>query len=230
MDPHLSSIATLAWCRALGLADTALTTPGAVLRVDATTRTLRILRVGDAVAVVGPESAVSAIAELTPDRIDETAVRNATGGRAVRIEDLGLCADWVDATRVRDPLVSHEAEDLAELLRHCPPDDVTETDLPLAWPSRSFVLLDDDRRPLAGAGYRELHSLLADVRVISAPEYRRLGLAATVTTLATHDALDTGLIPMSRVRRGNVAARGLAAVSGYTEWGTQMTVRLPADP
>ncbi|MBM7457632.1 GNAT family N-acetyltransferase [Rhodococcus coprophilus] len=230
MDPHLSSIATLAWCRALGLADDALTTPGLVWRVDATTRTLRILRVGDAVAVVGPEMAVSAIAGLPPEHIDESSIGSVTGGHAVRIEKLGLCADWVDATRVRDPLISHETEDLAELLRHCPPDDVTETDLSLAQPARSFVLLGPDRHPLAGAGYRELHSLLADVRVISTPEHRRLGLAATVTTLATHDALDAGLIPMSRVRRDNLAARGLAAVSGYTEWGTQMTVRLPAGP
>lgn len=208
--------------------------------MDDTARTLRILRVDDTVAVVGPESAVAAVADLDPDRFDPArfdadrfdaaAIRAVTGGHAVRTEVLGLCDDWTDATRVQDPLISHDTDDLAELLRRCPPDDVTDTALPAEPSTRSFVLLDDGHRPLAGAGYRELNSLLADVRVVSTPEHRRLGLAATVTTLATHDALDAGLIPMSRVLRDNIAARGLSVVSGYNRWGTHITVRLPSEP
>ncbi|MEE2061181.1 GNAT family N-acetyltransferase [Rhodococcus artemisiae] len=222
MDPHLSSIAALAWCRELGLADDALSSGGLVTKVDDTVSTVRVLDVGDTVAVVGPARAASAVAAL-PTRSDEGVVRAAAGGFAARTEVLCLCPEWTDAVRVKDPLISHDTADLAELVRRCPPDDSSEVGADV--PDRAFVLLDDDHQPLAVAGYRELQSLLADVRVLTTPENRRLGLGATVATLCTHDALDAGLIPQWRTRRDNLAARGLAAVSGYLEWGTLITVR-----
>jgi hypothetical protein len=223
VDPHLSSIAALAWCRELGLADDALSSGGLVTEADETATTVRVLSIGDTVAVVGPEPTVSAVAALA-EPSDEGAVRAAAGGYAARTEQLGLCPEWTDAVRIKDPLISHDTAYLAELVRRCPPDDSTEVGADV--PDRAFVLLDDDHQPLAGAGYRELQSLLADVRVLTTPENRRLGLGATVATLCTHDALDAGLIPLWRTRRDNLAARGLAAVSGYVEWGTLVTVRL----
>lgn len=225
VDPHLSSIAALAWCRELGLADDALSSGGLVTNVDDTATTVRVLRIGDTVAVVGPEPAVSAVTDLSAHP-DEGAVRAAAGGYAARAEVLCLCPEWTDAVRVEDPLISHDTADLAELLRRCPPDDGTEVGPDV--PDRAFVLLDDDHQPLAVAGYRELQSLLADVRVLTTPENRRLGLGATVATLCTHEALDAGLIPLWRARHDNLAARGLAAVSGYVEWGTLTTVRMSA--
>lgn len=225
MDPHLSSIAALAWCRELGLDDDALTRPGHVVKVDDTAAELQILGVGDTLAVIGPESAVR---RVPPGPVETPVLRAAVGGFAAHTEILTLCADWVDATRVPDPLISHDPTDLADLWRRCPPDDVEEAAPVTTEPDHPFVLLDDDHRALSAAGYGELGSLLADVRVLTAPEYRRRGLAATVTTLCTHDALDAGLIPMARIRHDNIAGRRLAAVSGYGEWGIHITVRLPA--
>ena len=230
MDPHISSIAALAWCRALGLPDDALVEPGCVTRVDDSGRDVRLLAVGRTTAIVGPRAAVSRLgAEPDPAELDAPRAEAVVAGHAGRTEILGLCTDWIDATRVDNPLISHDPEDLAELLRRCPPDDVTEAELSPARPSRVFVLLDDDHRPLTGAAYSELGSLLADVRVVTTPEARRRGLASTVVTLATHDALDAGLVPLARMRRDNRGARTLAAVSGYDIWGTLVTVRVPPE-
>ncbi|MEU5841800.1 GNAT family N-acetyltransferase [Rhodococcus sp. NPDC047139] len=230
MDPHISSIAALAWCRVLGLPDGALTEPGHVTRVDDSMREVRVLTVGTATAIVGPAAAVSRLeAEPAPADLDAPRAEAVVAGHAGRTEILGLCTDWIDATRVDSPLISDDPEDLAELQRCCPPDDVTEAETSPSRSSRVFVLLDDDHRPLAGAAYGELGSLLADVRVLTAPGTRRRGLAATVATLATHDALDAGLVPLARMRRDNRGARTVAAVSGYDTWGTLVTVRVPPE-
>lgn len=243
----------LAWCRELGLDDAALATPGRVTRVDDASALVRVLRLGDVSAVVGPGWVVDAVATVPDAELDASALLELTRGHAVRSHALSYCADWVDATRVRDPLISHEVDDLAELLRRCPPDDATEAGLEIVTEAgleivteaglenvteaglenvtgeaSSFVLLDDDHRPLSGAVYTEVQSILADVTALTVPEHRRIGLAATVATLATHDALDAGLVPQWRARRDNTAGRGLAAVLGYTELGTHISVAVPA--
>ncbi|MDO2377840.1 GNAT family N-acetyltransferase [Rhodococcus electrodiphilus] len=253
MDGHLLDIVRLAWCRELGLDDAALATPGRVTRVDDASALVRVLRLGDVSAVVGPGWVVDAVATVPDAELDASALLDLTRGHAVRSHALSYCADWVDATRVRDPLISHEVDDLAELLRRCPPDDATEAGLEnvteaglenvteaglenvteaglenVTGEASSFVLLDDDHRPLSGAVYTEVQSILADVTALTVPEHRRIGLAATVATLATHDALDAGLVPQWRARRDNTAGRGLAAVLGYTELGTHISVAVPA--
>lgn len=245
MDGHLLDIVRLAWCRELGLDDAALATPGRVTRVDDASALVRVLRLGDVSAVVGPGWVVDAVAAVPDAELDASALLDLTRGHAVRSHALSYCADWVDATRVRDPLISHEVDDLAELLRRCPPDDATEAGLEIVTEAgleiateaglenvtgeaSSFVLLDDDHRPLSGAVYTEVQSILADVTALTVPEHRRIGLAATVATLATHDALDAGLVPQWRARRDNTAGRGLAAVLGYTELGTHISVTVPA--
>lgn len=237
MDGHLLDIVRLAWCRELGLDDAALATPGRVTRVDDASALVRVLRLGDVSAVVGPGWVVDAVATVPDAELDASALLDLTRGHAVRSHALSYCADWVDATRVRDPLISHEVDDLAELLRRCPPDDATEAGLEnvteaglenVTEEASSFVLLDDDHRPLSGAVYTEVQSILADVTALTVPEHRRIGLAATVATLATHDALDAGLVPQWRARRDNTAGRGLAAVLGYTELGTHISVAVPA--
>ncbi|MHC6212400.1 GNAT family N-acetyltransferase [Rhodococcus ruber] len=245
MDGHLLDIVRLAWCRELGLDDAALATPGRVTRVDDASALVRVLRLGDVSAVVGPGWVVDAVATVPDAELDASALLDLTRGHAVRSHALSYCADWVDATRVRDPLISHEVDDLAELLRRCPPDDATEAGLEIVTEAglenvteaglenvtgeaSSFVLLDDDHRPLSGAVYTEVQSILADVTALTVPEHRRIGLAATVATLATHDALDAGLVPQWRARRDNTAGRGLAAVLGYTELGTHISVAVPA--
>lgn len=228
MDPHISSIAALGWCRALGLPDDALTEPGRVTRIDDSVRDVRLLTVGRSTAIVGPAEAVSRLeGEPEPAELDAPRLETVVAGHAGRTEILGLCTDWIDATRVENPLVSHDPADLEELLRCCPPDDVAEAELAPAGSSGLFVLLDDDHRPFAGAAYREVGSLLADIRVMTAPETRRRGMASTAATLATHDALDAGLVPLARTRRDNRGARTVAAVSGYEMWGTLVTVRVP---
>lgn len=216
----------LAWCRELALDDDALGRSGRATRVDDTADRLHVLRLGTATAVTGPGDAVDAVAHIPDTALDASAVRAATGGHGARTHLLHYCADWVDASRVRDPLISHDARDLAELRRRCPPDDTIDA-TPAAG-DRVFVLLDDDHRPLSAAGYGEMHGILADVVALTVPEHRRLGLAATVATLATHDALDAGLVPQWRVRRDNLAGRGLAAALGYEECGSHLTVQLRA--
>ncbi|MEZ7240402.1 GNAT family N-acetyltransferase [Rhodococcus sp. GXMU-t2271] len=237
MDGHLLDIVRLAWCRELGLDDAALAAPGRVTRVDDASALVRVLRLGEVSAVVGPGWVVDAVAAVPDAELDASVLLDLTRGHAVRSHALSYCADWVDATRVRDPLISHELDDLAELLRRCPPDDATEAGLEnvteagletVTEEASSFVLLDDDHRPLSGAVYTEVQSILADVTALTVPEHRRIGLAATVATLATHDALDAGLVPQWRARRDNTAGRGLAAVLGYTELGTHVSVALPA--
>ncbi|MGV9744112.1 GNAT family N-acetyltransferase [Rhodococcus zopfii] len=224
MERHLLDIVQLAWCRELALDDNALTAGGRVTRVDDTADRLQVLRLGETTAVVGPGDAVAALAHIPDTALDASTVRTATGGHGARTHVLHYCADWVDASRVRDPLISHDARDLAELRRRCPPDDTI--DATPADGDRVFVLLDDDHHPLSAAGYGEIHAILADVVALTVPEHRRLGLAATVATLATHDALDAGLVPQWRVRRDNLAGRGLAAALGYEECGSHVTVQL----
>lgn len=226
MDRHLLDIVQLAWCRELALADDALGAAGRVTRVDDTADRVQVLGLGETTAVVGPGDAVDALAHIPDSALDASTVRDAIGGHGARLHLLHYCADWVDASRVRDPLISHDARDLAELRRSCPPDDVI--DATPADGDRVFVLLDEDRHPLSAAGYGEIRGILADVVALTVPEHRRVGLAATVATLATHDALDAGLIPQWRVRRDNLAGRGLAAALGYEMCGSHLTVQLRA--
>lgn len=211
----------------LGVPDGTLDQPGFITRADESAPTVRLLRVGAATVGVGPAAILDDLASHDIETLDAPRVETLVKGLAGRTEILALCTDWMDVPAA-SPLISHETDDLDELLRSCPPDDVTEAELSSPDSSVVFVLLDDDHRPLAAAGYREQATLLADLRVITSPDSRRRGAATTALTLATHDALDAGLVPMMRIRRDNRGGRAVAATAGYDGWGTLVTVRLPS--
>lgn len=231
MDAHHLDIVALAWSREFGLPDGALREPGTrSVRVDDAAGQIRVLRLGAASAVVGPRWAIERTADLDDDELVSRgallALTKDHAGRGAAPSTLSYASDFCRETGTEWPLISHHLAHVLELQRCCPPDDVDEADL--AARRNWFTLVDDDHRPLTSAAYTELQGILADMGVLTVPRHRHGGLATTVATLATNDALDGGLIPQWRAHRDNTASRRLAARLGFVECGTLAAVEVSA--
>lgn len=232
VDSHHLDIIRLAWSRELGLPDDALAThPDAddrTVRVDDDTDTVRFLRLGETSALVGPRWAIERADGHTAEELTESATLLALtqdrSGRCAGPVVLAYGTDYQDPVTGPPPLVSHERDHVRQVEAACPPDDVAEARV--AERERWFTILDDAQQPAGCAGYTEFQGFLADVGVLTAPEFRRRGLGATVAGIATDDALDAGLIAQCRSPRDNPASRALAARAGYRELGTYTEVTI----
>lgn len=230
MDSHQLDIARLAWARALGLVDDALTTSG--VRVTPHSHAITFLRLGDVDTLAVPAPLVERAQErpLT-DFTDPSALLSLTDDRSARHTGpttLHFASDYAASSPEPDanesPLVSDDPAHAHTLAAGCPPDDLTES--ALAQCDTTFTLLRDDEIPVASAGYTELEGLVADVAALTAPDCRRCGHASTIGRITTDEALDSGLIPQFRVHRDNFAAHALARTLGYTETGVHMSVNV----
>ncbi|GAA4477574.1 hypothetical protein GCM10023094_20050 [Rhodococcus olei] len=228
MDSHQLDIVALAWSRELGLPDDALRRTGTrTVRPD--TDTVRFVRLGGASALVGPDW----LLERAADVDDDTLATRSTlleltkdhGGRCTGPRLLAYASEVGDEIAAENPLISHVLPHVLALQALCPPDDVTEADL--TGRRNWFTVVDENERPLAGAGYSEWQGIVARVGVLTVPADRRHRHGSVVGRLCTNDAIDEGLIPQCSCDPDNTAARRLAARLGYEELGsiTEVTLR-----
>ncbi|OZF34015.1 hypothetical protein CH294_16815 [Rhodococcus sp. 14-2483-1-1] len=227
-DSHKLDIVRLAWCRQLGLDDTALDTDADRVEHLVSTDNVTVLSLAGTTVIAGPSWAVDASRSITGcPGADRTWMSSLLGDRSAHYEigthSLAYGSDIGHSIDVHDPLISHDAVHVRNLAAKCDDADVAEAfgeSVSRNW----FTLLGDDRpadsaHSLASAGYSEEQLILADMRVLTDPIHRRRGHAQVVGRLATNDAIDEGLIPQWRSRPENSIARRLAARLGYTELG-----------
>ncbi|WP_328461218.1 GNAT family N-acetyltransferase [Streptomyces sp. NBC_00448] len=89
--------------------------------------------------------------------------------------------------------------------------------------SPAFVVRADGQ-VVAAAGYRTWPRRTAHIGVLTAPAWRRRGLARVVGSAATAHALAAGLLPQWRARVP--ASRQVALALGFRELGTQLSIQL----
>ncbi len=227
-DSHKLDIVRLAWCRQLGLDDTALNTDADRVEHLVSTDNVIALQLAGTTVIAGPSWAIDAFRSVAgrpgEDRTWMSSILVDRSGRyEIGTHTLAYGSDIGHSIDVHDPLISHDAVHVRNLAENCDDADVAEAfgeSVSRDW----FTLLGDDRpadsaHSLASAGYSEEQLILADMRVLTDPNHRRRGHAQVVGRLATNDAIDEGLIPQWRSRPENSIARRLAARLGYTEIG-----------
>ncbi|HEX8509232.1 MAG TPA: GNAT family N-acetyltransferase, partial [Propionibacteriaceae bacterium] len=179
--------------------------------------------------LIGPQWLVDAAPTLkNSDLADGLALLSISNGHGARLLDetvLAFTDAYVEHGQARSAVVASDPQAVSRLERSCPPDDVAEAG-PLSILSAHFVTLDERDEPTAGAGYGESQGILASVGVLTPPAVRRRGHGTLAAAIATNDALDAGLIPQWRARRGHRGSWALAKRLGYREIGSQTTVLL----
>lgn len=226
METNTESIIRLAWARTLGLGDDALLEPPEerVTRVDESM--IMFVALWEHRILVAPSWFLEVAPELSNAELADSGVLLArSAGRGARIlgeATLGFTDAYVSHPESERVLVANEAEAVTELEQACPPDDVAEVGLSLM--SARFVTLDDQGGSTAAAGYAESQGILANVGILVPPALRRAGHGTLAAAIATNDALDAGLVPQWRGRRGHRASVALARRLGYREIGAQTTV------
>lgn len=228
METNTESIIRLAWARTLGLDDDALLRPaeGRLTRVDESM--IMFVALWEHRILIAPSSVLATAPELSNTELADgstlLALAGVRRGRLLGEAVLSFTDAYVSSPRIQSVVVDDDARTVAALERSCPPDDVAEVGLSLM--SRHFVTLDDQESPTAAAGYAESQGILAGVGILVPPALRHNGHGTLAAAIATNDALDAGLVPQWRARRGHRGSLALARRLGYREIGAQTTVLL----
>lgn len=232
METNTESIIRLAWARTLGLSDDALLEPAGerLTRVDESM--IMFVSLWEHRVLIAPTWLLDISPTLTNRDLATGSslltLAAAHGGRLLGEAVLSFTDAYVSHQGLDDAVVSKEADVVADLERSCPPDDVIEAG-PLSIMTEHFVTLDEQDQVVAGSGYTESQGILASLGVLTPPERRAQGHGTLAAAIATNDALDTGLVPQWRARRGNRASTAMARRLGYREIGSQTTVLLGPD-
>lgn len=150
-------------------------------------------------------------------------------------------------------VVSHESEHLDALLTHSPADDVALSGLREAEWAATLVTEQHGQPgvhrgasaeaegqsgndaaaagfwghlPLAGAGWEVWHHMLGHIGVLTPPQHRMRGYAASIASVAVQEALDEGLIPQWRAALSSPGSARLARSLSFVPAGSQTTVVL----
>jgi hypothetical protein len=226
VETNTESIIRLAWARTLGLADDALLEPSSerVTRVDASM--IMFVALWEHRILIAPDWFQEIAPKLTNRELADgsslLALTSDHRGRLLTEAVLGFTDAYVSHPRVDRVVVTDDPRAVGDLERSCPPDDAAEVGLPLM--STHFVTLDEQSQSTAASGYGESQGILASVGVLVPPGLRRQGHGTLAGAIATNDALDAGLIPQWRGRRGDRRSTDLARRLGYREIGAQTTL------
>jgi len=85
-----------------------------------------------------------------------------------------------------------------------------------------------DREIIAVADYRDWPGQVAHMSVLTAPSARGRGLARVAASAAVAHAIELGKLPQWRARPES--SRRVARALGFTELGSQVSIRLSAEP
>lgn len=235
LDHGSAEIIQLAWARHLGLADhtfaEALRSGERIIRVDDSASSVQFIRLFGASALVGPAWAVEAAAGIADEDLAQH-VTLMTLAREHGGHGLGATAlFFADDLPLQQPsgklTVSHADRDAIELESRCPPDDVNEVNL--AEMTHHYTVIHDDggrHVPIASAGYAEWEGLMAQLGVLVDPEWRRQGLGSLAASIASHEALASGLTLQWRADVSNTGSLAIARSLGFMTGGIHTTVLL----
>lgn len=223
-----------AWARILGVPPESLAGRGTrIYREKNDSSVLMFVSLFGVGILVGPEWAITAAHGLTDRELARHAklleISSPHGGRP--LGEAGLyfrdSVLWVPEPEFTN--VSRASEHALALEHACSREDRAEAGL--SEMANTFVLLGNespDPRPLAGSGYDIWDDRLAHMGVLTAPNQRGQGHAATAVTVAVNHAAKSGLIPQWRARTDNTASIRTALSAGFQHAGSQTTVLLNA--
>lgn len=206
---------------------------GVVVAIDpdlSKNRSVSLLRLADGPAVlsVTPARALE-LGVAHGDRVDTAELATRITGSGITLNDpdhlfyLSLDAQAAlrhePATADSRPLTAADADLFEEFTRAAPDDDLDE----------AFVELDhwivfgtfvDDRLVAAASMYPWSGTQLADLGVITLPEFRGRGLGRVTVRAISAEALERGYEPQYRCQLDNAASVALARAAGFSLLGT----------
>ncbi|MET3920387.1 GNAT family N-acetyltransferase [Arthrobacter sp. UYEF20] len=233
LEPGSADIIHLAWARHLGFDDAALAASAGerLTRADGSRRTVDFVRLFGASALVGPQWVLDAAVGISDEELAQhvtlLTLTRPHGGHGLGAAALFFADELPLLQPAEELTVAHGNPEAVELEGRCPPDDVNEVRLP-ELPHRYTVMRDDGGRsvPVACGAYTEWEGILADVRVLVDPEWRRRGLGSLAASIAAHEALASGLTLQWRSDVSNKGSLAIARSLGFAAGGIQTSVLL----
>lgn len=233
LAPGSAEIIQLAWARRLGLDDGAFAAAAGrrLTRADEAARSLQFVRLFGSSALVGPQWAIDGAAGYSDEELAQhvtlMTITRGHGGHGLGAAAL-FFADELPLQQPSEELtVSHGNPEAIELEALCPPDDVNEVGLADLEHRFTIMHSEDGRRtPVACGAYTEWEGFLAELGVLVAPEWRRLGVGTLAASIAAHEALASGLTLQWRSDVSNKGSLALARSLGFTAGGIQTSVLL----
>lgn len=233
LAPGSAEIIQLAWARRLGLDDGAFAAAAGrrLTRADEAARSLQFVRLFGSSALVGPQWAIDGAAGYSDEELAQhvtlLTITRGHGGHGLGAAAL-FFADELPLQQPSEELtVSHGNPEAIELEALCPPDDVNEVGLADLEHRFTIMHIEDGRRtPVACGAYTEWEGILAQLGVLVAPEWRRLGIGTLAASIAAHEALASGLTLQWRSDVSNKGSLALARSLGFTAGGIQTSVLL----
>ncbi|WP_295844918.1 GNAT family N-acetyltransferase [uncultured Microbacterium sp.] len=197
-------------------------------------RSVSVLRIGDGATVLS----------VTPDRAAQIGVADGerlSPGEAIdRISDAGIELNDPDHlfylpveehanVTASEPgadtrhLTADDAEAFAALAAAAPEDDLDEAFVEIDhW--LVFGTFVDGRLAAAASMYPWSGTRLADLGVITLPEFRGRGLARSTVLAMAADALERGYEPQYRCQLDNAPSVALALASGFRRFGEWVVI------
>jgi hypothetical protein len=235
-DDPLLARARRAWCGLAGVPVAFPATGGAEVVVSAGSLLcppgwVGIVALGDAAIVTVPAGEVAGVVREALDGLPVAAVTDPDRLRAALpvVDVLGPASlAFLDERDHRPPAPAAVAEipathaDLAALLASVAADEAEECGLAEIG-SPAFVVRSGTR-VVAAAGYRRWPGRVAQLGVLTAPQWRGRGLARVVASAAVADSLANRLLPQWRARPE--PSRRVARALGFRRLGDQVSIRL----
>lgn len=233
LQPGSADIIQLAWARHLGFADAdfAESAGRRLTRADESRSTVDFIRLFGISALVGPQWVLDAAAGIPDEDLAQhvtlLTITRQHGGHGLGAAALFFADDLPLLQPAEELTVSHGNPEAVELEGRCPPDDVNEVRLS-GLPHRYTIMRDEDGRtvPVACAAYAEWEGILADLRVLVDPAWRRRGIGSLAASIAAHEALSSGLTLQWSSDVSNKGALAIARSLGFAAGGLQTSVLL----
>lgn len=233
LEPGSASIVQLAWARFLGFGDDdfAASAGERLTRADPARTSVDFIRLFGTSVLVGPQWALDAAAGFSDAELAQhvtlLTITREHGGHGLGAAALFFADELPLLQPAEELTVSHGAPEAVALESLCPPDDVNEVRLSDVL-HRYTIMRDDDGAsvPVACGAYAEIEGILADVRVLVDPQWRRRGLGSLAASIAAHEALASGLTLQWRADVSNKGSLAIARSIGFVAGGIQTSVLL----
>lgn len=147
---------------------------------------------------------------------------------ARKVNPIGIAsisyADSATLTQSTDLGIAREGNnsEVESILSSCTESEQEESGV--ATMSSIFIAESMTREPGAVASYEIWNDKIAQLGVLTKPEYRSQGLASAAAQAASKSALSLGLIPQWRCRIGNVNSERLSQRLGFHKVGLQLAI------
>lgn len=222
-----------AW-RGLAGFDDGFRSPGLMVKTRNTTDSadtwISVVRLVDSVLVSVPGSSphLSELSSATVDLADPRHLRAIVGKPREQLGPAQLFFFDPDHRGALElpPTATLPPSDpeIVALLDDCDAGEMRESGLQRADSKVSVVRRESEA--VAAAGWETWGNSLAHMCVLTHPDQRHQGLGYEAAVDATRRAVETGLVPQWRARRGNDSSAALARRIGYELLGRQLSFRI----